>query len=251
MSNDQFTEIAPYYDDLMMGVPYGFWVDYVEALLERVQFTAHSVLDAACGTGNVSEVFSGRGYDVVGTDISEGMIEAANAKNSSVTYLVQDMAELNLDRKFDLAISLFDSLNYIIDVDHLGKAIKRVGEHVVDGGYFIFDVNTIYALAHHFFDQANLAPGRYPHYIWSSEYDHQTRICTVNMTFEVLDNGEPRQFKEVHLQRGHSLEELEQMLIDAGFVTVEILHAYRFRKPTRRSDRVFFVARKEGSRKEV
>ena len=202
------------------------------------------MLDAACGTGNVSELLAARGYEVVGVDISAGMIEAAKAKSGRVEYHVQDLAELDLGRQFDFAISLFDSLNYIIDVEHLAKALIRVGEHVVEGGYFIFDVNTIYALAHHFFDQANLAPGRYPHYIWSSEYDHATRLCTVTMTFEVLENGETRQFKEVHTQRGHSLEELQQMLIDAGFEVVDIFHAYRFRKPTRRSDRVFFVAKK-------
>lgn len=244
MSSNQFTQISPHYDDLMAGVPYGLWVEYVQALLKHVGFDGHNVLDAACGTGNVSELLAARGYEVVGVDISAGMIEAAKAKSGRVEYHVQDLAELDLGRQFDFAISLFDSLNYIIDVEHLAKAMIRVGEHVVEGGYFIFDVNTIYALAHHFFDQANLAPGRYPHYIWSSEYDHATRLCTVTMTFEVLENGETRQFKEVHTQRGHSLEELQQMLIDAGFEVVDIFHAYRFRKPTRRSDRVFFVAKK-------
>jgi len=247
MTNAQFTEIARYYDDLMAGVPYRLWVDYLEALLERVHYSPRTVLDAACGTGNVSELLSARGYEVVGADIAPGMIEVAKNKRGKVEYYVQDMAQLDLGRKFDLAISLFDSLNYITDVDQLARAIQRVGEHVVEGGYFIFDINTIYALAHHFFDQANLASDRYPHYIWTSEYDHETRICHVNMTFEVMDNGVSRQFKEVHIQRGHSLEELEQMLIDANFEVVEMFHAYRFRKPTRRSDRVFFVARKAKS----
>ncbi len=265
VSNDQFKEIAPYYDDLMAGVPYRLWVDYLEDLFRRHDFSPRTILDVACGTGNVSEILAKRGYEVVGADISPGMIEVARRKQWGVEYHVADMAELDLTchpeldsgsremlkpaqhgvrRKFDLAISLFDSLNYITDVDHVARAIKRVGEHVRDGGYFIFDVNTIYALSHHFFDQANLGSPHYPHYIWSSEYDHATRICRVNMTFEVLDNGKTRQFRIVHVQRGHSLEELSDWLGQAGFEVVEILHAYRFRKPTRRSDRVFFIARK-------
>ena len=244
MTYAQFTEIACFYDELMAGVPYRFWVDYLEDLLERVGFVPKTVLDVACGTGNVSELLSERGYEVVGVDIAPGMIEAARRKLSRVAYIEADMAQLDLGRRFDLAVSLFDSLNYITDVDHLARAIKRVGEHVVEGGYFIFDINTIYALSHHFFDQANLASDRYPHYIWSSDYDHSTRICTIDMTFEVIDDGKPRQFKEVHLQRGHSPEELTQMLLDAGFEVVETFHAYRFRKPTRRSDRVFYVARR-------
>ncbi len=141
-------------------------------------------------------------------------------------------------------ISLFDSLNYITDVKLLAQGIRRVAEHLVDGGVFIFDVNTIYALSHHFFDQANLSANHYPKYVWNSEYDHSTRICRVIMTFEVLEDDEIRQFKEVHSQRGHSLEELSGMLFDAGFEVLAVYHAYKFRKPTRKSDRVFYVARK-------
>jgi ubiquinone/menaquinone biosynthesis C-methylase UbiE len=244
MSEQQFKEIANHYDDLMAGVPYGLWVQYLKGLLDRMHFKPKTVLDVACGTGNVSEVLSRQGYEVVGIDIAPDMIEVAKSKKSRVEYYAQDMAELDLDgRKFDLAISLFDSLNYVTDVAQLAEGIRRVGEHIVDGGVFIFDVNTEYALAHHFFDQANISVDRYPKYIWNSSYDHATRICTVNMTFEVLEDCCKRQFKEVHIQRGHSIEELSMMLIDAGFEIVDIFHAYKFRKPTRRSDRIFFVAR--------
>lgn len=244
MTSTQFKNIAPYYDALMAGVPYRFWVDYVEGLLARLDYHPYTVLDLACGTGNVSEEFARRGYQVVGADLSAEMIEVARAKGGAVEYFVQDMAELDLGRRFDLAVCLFDSLNYITDVGRLSAAIGRVFEHVVDGGVFIFDINTIYALSHHFFDQANLSSERYPKYIWTSAYDHTTRICRVDMTFEVLQEGKPAQFKEVHMQRGHSLEELSRMLADAGFEVVETLHAYKFRKPTRRSDRVFYVARR-------
>ncbi|MCE5198599.1 MAG: class I SAM-dependent methyltransferase [Armatimonadota bacterium] len=245
MDNSQFKRIATYYDDLMASVPYQLWVKYIEGILARLNYRPKTILDVACGTGNVSELLSNKGFEVVGVDISADMIEIAQAKHSKVEYQVQDVAELDLGgRKFDLAISLFDSLNYITDPARLAEGIRRVGEHLVDGGVFIFDVNTEYALAHHFFDQANISPNHYPKYIWNSVYDHETRICTVNMTFEVVENGESVQFKEVHIQRAHSLEELTTMLINAGFDVVDIFHAYKFRKPTRRSDRVYFVARK-------
>jgi len=245
MSDLQFKEIAGYYDELMAGVPYELWVRYVKGLLDRMCCRPRSILDVACGTGNVSELFCEAGYDVVGIDIAPEMIEVAKAKRSRVEYHVQDVAELDLGgRKFDLAVSLFDSLNYITDLEKLAEGIRRVGEHLVDGGVFIFDVNTDYALSHHFFDQASLSSQRYPKYIWNSTYDHSTRICTVNMTFEVIDDGERRQFKEIHIQRGHSIEELTMMLIDAGFELVDIFYAYKFRRPTRKSDRIFYVARK-------
>ena len=250
----QFTLIARHYDDLMAGVGYRHWVIYVEEILSRMNYHPRTVLDVACGTGNVSEILASHGFEVVGIDISPEMIEVARAKKSRVEYHVQDVAELDLRchserseesrRRFDLAVCLFDSLNYVTDPDRAALGIKRVGEHMVPGGIFIFDINTVYALSHRFFDQASLSPEHYPRYVWNSHYDHETRICRVDMMFEVVEDGEPKQFREVHYQRGHSIEELTQWLIDGGMEVVDIFHAYRFRKPTRRSDRVFFVARK-------
>jgi ubiquinone/menaquinone biosynthesis C-methylase UbiE len=243
----QFVDIADYYDDLMAGVPYRLWVDYIEEILHKLNYLPRTVLDLACGTGTVTEILSERGYEVTGTDLSEGMIEIARQKAEAgdydIEYNVQDAAELDLGKKFDLAISLFDSLNYITDEERLAMAMKRVGEHVVSGGYFIFDVNTEYALAHGFFNQTNL--GSYPKYVWSSSYSRETQICTVTMVFEVLDHGEKRQFTEIHRQKAYRLSELEQMLTDADFETTACYHAYKFKQPTRRSDRVFFVARKK------
>jgi len=242
----QFQEVAEHYDALMAGVPYRLWVNYIEEILNRLNYHPKSVLDIACGTGTVDEILDERGYEVVGVDISPHMIQVARQKASEldidVEYYVQDAAELDLDRKFDLAISLFDSVNYITDESKLANAFKRVGEHVVNGGYFIFDVNTEYALAHGFFNQTNL--GSYPKYVWTSSYNRETRICTVTMVFEVIEDGKRRQFTEVHVQKAYKLEELDKMLKDAGFETVARFHAYKFKQPTRRSDRVFFVGRK-------
>ncbi len=244
---EQFTNVAAYYDALMAGVPYLLWTNYIDEILRRLDYAPRTVLDVACGTGSVSEILAARGFDVTGVDIAPDMIEVAKKKalctESDVEYHVSDAAEMDLGRQFDLAISLFDSLNYITDEDQLRRAVKRVGEHVKQGGLFIFDVNTEYALAHGFFNQTNLAS--YPKYVWTSSYDHATRICTVKMVFEVEDDGERRQFHETHVQKGYTLAELDGMLWDAGFETVERFHAYKFKQPTRRSDRVFFVARKK------
>ncbi|MDO8588923.1 MAG: methyltransferase domain-containing protein [Armatimonadota bacterium] len=247
MEIQQFTEIARHYDALMAGVPYRYWVEYIEDILKRLDNRPSAVLDAACGTGNVSEILAEYGYDVTGVDISPEMVEVARSKTGEygpVDYHVQDIAVLELGKSFDLIISLFDSLNYITEPNHLQKALARIAAHLAPGGVFIFDVNTEYALAHGFFNQANLDSRNYPKYIWSSSYDRNSRICTVTMVFEVLDGAVTRQFTEVHRQRAYGVEELEEMIADAGLQLVDMFHAYTFSKPRRRSDRVFFVARK-------
>ncbi len=52
-----------------------------------------SVLDAGCGTGRVAIELSRRGYNVVGVDLDEAMLEAARAKAPALTWLRADLAD--------------------------------------------------------------------------------------------------------------------------------------------------------------
>ena len=66
------------------------------------------------------------------------------------------------------------------------------------------------------------------------------------MTFIVKDEkGNKREFKEVHIQRAYGIEEITYMLRSIGFNVLNVYSAYRFNKPTKRSDRVYFVAKRE------
>ena len=47
---NQFKTLAEYYDMLMSGVRYSYWVDYLEEIFIRNNFEPKSVLDVACGT---------------------------------------------------------------------------------------------------------------------------------------------------------------------------------------------------------
>jgi len=243
-----FTLIAPYYDTLMRGVPYAVWVRYIGEMLSRRGCRPRRVLDLACGTGNVSEHLAGIGYQVVGVDVSEPMILEARRKAARrhlpIRYYVQDAAELDLpEAPFDLCVCLFDSLNYIIQPARLAKVMRNVREHLAPGGLFIFDVNSLYALANGFFDQENLDSRDALRYVWRSEYDPGTRLCTVNMRFLLREAfGEEREFRETHVQFAYTKRELHEMLEQACFDQIETFHAYTFQPVRPTTDRIFFCA---------
>lgn len=250
MSDAAFTLIAPYYDELMHNVPYDFWVQYVQELMDRYRLRVKSILDLACGTGNVAMRLAQLGYDVWGVDISAPMIAEAKRKarqaGLNIHYEVQDAAQLELPTQFDLVLSLFDSLNYILSPENLQEAFRRVYAHLRSGGAVIFDVNTEYALREGLFDQDNLGSRRRLLYRWKSRYDEETRICTVEMEFWLRNEaGEVVQhFVEVHRQRAYGLDELHTMLRNAGFDYARAFHAYTLRPPNATTDRAFFVATK-------
>ncbi|HID07771.1 MAG TPA: class I SAM-dependent methyltransferase, partial [Armatimonadetes bacterium] len=79
-AHEAFTALAPYYDELMAEVPYSSWVDYILEILRRLKYRFRTVLDLACGTGNVAYEFARRGYSATGVDKSAAMIKEAKRK---------------------------------------------------------------------------------------------------------------------------------------------------------------------------
>jgi SAM-dependent methyltransferase len=245
----EFGPIAPFYDELMQGVPYRQWVDYIERIVERHSRTPGRVLDLACGTGQVGCEMLRRGYDVIGVDLAEPMTRACSQQTPPMAAAVMDAARLGLRAEsLDLVVSLYDSLNYILDPAGLQACFESVYDALRPGGLLLFDLNTIRALRIGLFTQNNLGSDEPLQFAWTPEWDPRTRLCQVTMWFNWRGEGGPRQFTEVHYQRGYTTREVQAMLRLAGFAQTTVYHAYTFRRPTRWSDRVFHVAEKSPRR---
>jgi hypothetical protein len=102
-------------------------------------------------------------------------------------------------------------------------------------------LNTEYAFVQKMFDQRLLEPSAPLRYRWRSQYDKQTRLCTVQMEFWVREGEQERYFTETHTQRAYTEGEVREMLYAAGFAEVHLFDAYTLHPPDRRSDRVFYV----------
>ncbi|MGQ9732167.1 MAG: class I SAM-dependent DNA methyltransferase [Candidatus Zipacnadales bacterium] len=245
-ATDAFQEIGPYYDELMSTVPYREWVDYLEKILVRFSVRPQTALDLACGTGMVGAELARRGIPrVFGIDISEGMVRVALQKRR-LRAVVQDARALGLRRAtFDLVVSLYDSLNYILNPQGLLACFEGVRECLRPGGLFIFDLNTIRALELNLFTQDNLRSQDRLLYSWRSEWDAKQRLCTVRMWFRWRGEGVGREFVEIHRQRGYTDEEVQELLMQARLTVHEVYDGYSFEPPHSQSTRVFYVAQRE------
>ncbi len=237
-----FGPVAPFYDDLMKGVPYAMWTSYYLLLLAHQDAHPKTMLDVACGTGTMCEMLTAQGFRVTGIDLSEAMIEEAKRKAAkkklAIDYLVADASTFKLGRRFDAALSFFDSLNNILDPADLQSAFCRVAEHLEPGGSWIFDLNTAYAFDMDLFDQENLRANAKLRYLWKGDWNPQTRIITVDMLFW---RGE-EEFHEVHRQRAYEEDEVREMLKKAGFGDIHSFHSYTLNPPRQKSDRIHYTA---------
>lgn len=241
---EPFAAIAPFYDLVMQRIPYADWADYVEALVRQWHGGAARTLDLACGTGSVALELSRRGWAVIGVDRSRPMLVAGREKcreyGQSVPLVVQDMRRLGFADGFDLVICLFDSLNYLLELDDLKATFEGVRRALVRDGLFIFDLNTEAALERELFTQEEMEEGLPIRLRWRSRYDRRSRTTRVDMEF-FLDDG--RRVTETHQERAYTPAELKQALAGAGLETLAVYDAYTFRLPRKGSDRVFYVCR--------
>jgi SAM-dependent methyltransferase len=117
--------------------------DFVRALGPR------SVLDAGCGTGRVARELARHGIDVVGADISPGMLLTARELAPELAWIESDLASLDLGRSFDVVVMagnvlLFTEPGTQPDVvagcaRHLARGGALVAGFQLDRGYSLVD----------------------------------------------------------------------------------------------------------------
>lgn len=214
------------------------WVGYLQEVWRRCGITPERVLEVCCGTGKLCRLLAREGYEMVGVDRSREMIREARrlakAERLEIAYHVQDVVRLRLGARFDAAFCFFDSLNNIIRMSDFTDALRRVRVHLQPGAPFLFDLNTAYAFAMGMFDQEEMSSSAPIRYRWCSHWEPNTRLCRVEMDFWVKGEN----FREVHLQRAYTIEEVEGAMREAGYQKVELFNAYTFAPPHERSDRV-------------
>jgi SAM-dependent methyltransferase len=114
MSDSHFDEIATVYDE---SLPAHVVEHY---LRKRTAFIAAScprgcVLDVGCGTGALAQRLAGIGYEVVGVDPSEGMLEIMRARSPETRAVKASGTSLPFDdESFDLVLTVA-AMHHIAD----------------------------------------------------------------------------------------------------------------------------------------
>lgn len=139
-----FDSFAPYYDAFTAGYQAERWTGRLADLAERVGgISGRRLLDVGCGTGKSAAPMIARGWEVVGSDVSEGMLEVARERLGGQARLeAADVRDLPTFGAFDLVWALNDTLNNMLSRDELRAALEAMGRNLAPGGVALFDLNT-------------------------------------------------------------------------------------------------------------
>ena len=242
-----YEALAASYDRLTNDVDYGAIVTFYEEILKKEGLKPRTVVDLACGTGSVTAILAGKGLSVIGVDMSEEMLTAAQQKCADLQnpprFVCQSLQRLWLPRGVDLAVCTLDSLDYITNPEDCKEAIRRVWKALNPGGMFIFDVNTPDKLRA-MDGQVFLDEDDDVYCVWRGEFDEKSNICSYGMDlFQRRGEVWVRSFEE-HREYAYSQEHLTAYLKAAGFTHIAVYADRRFEAPGAGEQRVYFAARK-------
>ena len=235
-----YESFARVYDLFMDNVPYEEWGSYLTGLLREYGICSGTVAELGCGTGKMTRLLAAAGYDMIGVDNSEDMLEIASEKRAesglNILYLLQDMREFELYGTVKAVVSICDSINYILEEDDLREVFSLVNNYLDPKGMFIFDLNTKYKYEQ--MGETTIAENREEaSFIWDNYYDPEEEINEYELAIfipEGEDSDLYRKFEEVHYQRAYDLATICRLLEEAGMEFVTAYDAFTKDAPRER-----------------
>ena len=247
-----YTSFASVYDTFMDNIPYEEWSVYVKELLEEYGVTEGLVLELGCGTGTMTELLASAGYDMIGIDNAEEMLEIALEKKLSsghdILYLLQDMREFELYGTVKAAVSVCDSINYIMEEEELEEVFRLVNNYLDPKGIFIFDFNTTYKYREILGDRTIAENREECSFIWDNYYYEEEEINEYELSLFIREGESDcyRKYEETHYQKAYSLETIRRLVERSGLEYITAYDAFTHEKPTENSERIYVIARERG-----
>lgn len=142
-----FKHYAQYYNLLYKDKDYQAEVSYILSLIRQYKPDAKTILDLGCGTGHHACLLAEQGFEIVGVDFSESMISLAQLRKKQLSsdiavrtcFQQSDIRHVDLNRQFDVIVSLFHVFSYLTTNEDLKQGFQTVYKHLKSEGLFLFD----------------------------------------------------------------------------------------------------------------
>ncbi|MGN0352796.1 MAG: class I SAM-dependent DNA methyltransferase [Roseburia sp.] len=251
---EAYSSFAQVYDLFMDNVPYEEWSEYLIGLLREYEVENGIVLDLGCGTGKMTRLLEKSGYDMIGIDCSEEMLEIAReaqieSGNSNILYLLQDMREFELYGTVRAVVSICDSMNYILEDEELEQVFRLVNNYLDPRGIFIFDLNTVHKYRE-LLGETTISENREEgSFIWDNYFDEEEQVNQYDLTLFIKEEHDLyRKYEETHFQRAYTLDRVKELLEKAGMEFVTAYDAFTKEPVKETSERIYVIAREKGKK---
>jgi len=181
------------------------------------------MLDMACGGGEAVRVFRAAGWQALGLDRSEAMLQIARTRNErGATFLQARMQEsAKLGSRFNLVTCMYDAINCNLRVEDLFATFRNGYRLLLPGGRFVFDAFTVGGL-HRAYDGLELHTRTRDHIVLTASWVDQRQHIGTKELLGASRVPEWTPWREEHHVRAYPPKVLVDGLKRAGFTSVTL-----------------------------
>jgi SAM-dependent methyltransferase len=212
-----------------------------------LKYNCKSLVEIGCGSGNLSIPFKNAGFDYVGIDSSDEMLNLAKIKNPAALFLKEDMRKFELTAKKAAAIITGRTISYMLTDNDVMGTLQTIHKNLNTNGIICFDCID----ANKFIPQIDEAKkiihkARFKNNdyqrdsLWKINPAQRFSFDWASVYYEVNTNGSLLKIGEDHSTiRAFTKDDMALFLKLTGFTIVEIME-----RPSYAFDTFVIVAKK-------
>ena len=135
-----YKKFAKYYDLCYSEKNYDKETKFLQFLIKKNKIKGKKILEVGCGTGGHALFLKKKGFEIIGVDLNQEMLDVAKTKTNKIKFYQGDMRTFKLKEKFDIILCLFSTIHYNQNYEELEKTINNFKEHLNENGLLIFDM---------------------------------------------------------------------------------------------------------------
>ena len=132
----EYKQFAKYYDMFYQKKDYQKEVEFLSNFIKNQD----DVIDIGCGTGIHASLLTQKGANVDGLDLNKEMLDIAKTRLKTNLYL-QNILELQINKKYNVIISMFAVLNHLKNKKELEKCFANFQKILKPNGKIIIDLH--------------------------------------------------------------------------------------------------------------
>lgn len=221
-----YNDFAYIYDTLVFDIDYDFYIKQILKKANENDIKTDRILEFGVGTGNLAKKLSDYSKEYIGVDLSEEMLSVAYEKlinKDNIKLLSCDINDFETDKKFNMAVSTLDTINYILEEDELLRIFKKINSLIEDGGLFVFDINSENKLKEVLGNNTYVYEYKNIFYTWQNFFDEEENIVDFLLDFFIKEDGVYHRITEEQSEKIYPLDKIIELLKKSNFKKIDFI----------------------------
>ncbi len=227
-------------------------IDLIRSFLFRKE--SPTLLDLGCGTGEHLNALKKYGIKCTGIDNSKSMLQVAQKRfPEGIIFEYGDLRDFDYYSRFDIVVSLFGSMDYMIDDDDVDKLFWNTWRSMKADGYGIFEIwnsepvkkikhKPLSAVSKILYNGAFIERHRGFQLV---ENDEHRTVVKVDYRYNLQKGNELISLEDTHEMRAFSYSEITSFLTGNGFKIKEIYANSQLEPYNANSNKMLVIFKKE------